>query len=312
MDHRLRSVLRRWAARVFARLYRRGIYRLLAREAHRPRELGLALNLTAGGVLVGSGALSKLDPRSVGRILVLAPHSDDEAIGPGGTLLLASASGAELHVAYVTDSGNFPCPFASTRQEVVNVRAAEAAAGCALIGATMWDIGINCSSVELDSSHVEKLTALIDSIKPDVVLAPWLLDSSAQHRLANQLLYGAMLASEHRPQQYWGYQVHGAIPANGIVDITSVSEMKRGLLRCYRSQLQYYKAYDHIALGMNAWNSHHLGGASPSYAELFLVLSIEEFGKLVQRLYLPNLRAVYGDRPEVLIAAQRLAEMTES
>ena len=38
------------------------------------------------------------------RVLVVAPHMDDEVIPCGGTLILLAEQGAEIHVTYATDS----------------------------------------------------------------------------------------------------------------------------------------------------------------------------------------------------------------
>src|SRR5512144_2358252 len=44
------------------------------------------------------------------RILVMAPHADDETLGVGGTIARRAAEGHEVHVAVVTDHGREPHP----------------------------------------------------------------------------------------------------------------------------------------------------------------------------------------------------------
>ena len=44
------------------------------------------------------------------RILVYAVHPDDETLGAGGLIQQALASGAEVHVTFVTDGDNNPWP----------------------------------------------------------------------------------------------------------------------------------------------------------------------------------------------------------
>lgn len=44
------------------------------------------------------------------RIIVLAPHPDDESLGVGGLIQQAVAAGAELRVIFVTDGDNNPWP----------------------------------------------------------------------------------------------------------------------------------------------------------------------------------------------------------
>ena len=45
----------------------------------------------------------ELDHPDANRILVIAPHPDDDIIGAGGTLIKAKENGANIHVIYVTN-----------------------------------------------------------------------------------------------------------------------------------------------------------------------------------------------------------------
>lgn len=48
-------------------------------------------------------ALPRLDPAGVRRALVVAPHPDDEVLGPGGTLAVLAAGGTAVAVLALTD-----------------------------------------------------------------------------------------------------------------------------------------------------------------------------------------------------------------
>jgi len=56
-----------------------------------------------------------------GRVLVLSPHPDDEAIGMGGTLAMHAAGGSEVTVVYLTDGGGLDEP----RDELIRTRRAQ-------------------------------------------------------------------------------------------------------------------------------------------------------------------------------------------
>src|SRR5687767_9496415 len=47
---------------------------------------------------------------SARRVLVIAPHADDETLGVGGTMARHAALGDEVHVAVVTGHGDDPHP----------------------------------------------------------------------------------------------------------------------------------------------------------------------------------------------------------
>ena len=55
------------------------------------------------------------DPPTRSRILVLAPHMDDEVFGCGGTLALAAAAGSEVRVVFITDGSRAMTPLAQLR-----------------------------------------------------------------------------------------------------------------------------------------------------------------------------------------------------
>ena len=69
------------------------------------------------------------------------------------------------------------------------------------------------------------------------------------------------------------------------------------MLECFRSQNEYIR-YDHLAMGMAAWNSRFMP-SSPEvrYAELFFTLPLAEKIKLVEQFYFRDLLQTYqGDR----------------
>src|SRR5258705_13735298 len=53
--------------------------------------------------------MSSTEPRRE-RVLVIAPHADDETLGVGGTIARRAAEGHEVHVAVVTGHGADPHP----------------------------------------------------------------------------------------------------------------------------------------------------------------------------------------------------------
>ena len=56
------------------------------------------------------------------RMLVIAPHQDDEMIGCGGALLLQKKSGRSAQVLFLQDGGDEHADDGLTREEMVRVR----------------------------------------------------------------------------------------------------------------------------------------------------------------------------------------------
>jgi len=225
--------------------------------------------------------------------LLIAPHQDDETIGAGGTLLLATAAKARIDIVYVTDGAVLTGPHAGPAG--VRLRDEEAVEACGQLGATIHRLDLSNPSPAPSATDVDRLAALIEELAPEVIMVPWLLDVPPKHRLANHLLW---LANQRRPLspcEVWSYQTHNTLYPNAYVDITSVAEEKRRILKCFRSQ----KEHHHLALGMAAWNARHLPntGGAPSYAEVFFTLPLDEHLRLVEKFYFPDLDATYkGDR----------------
>lgn len=83
--------------------------------------LALALGFAARAPLSASGAAasSEVDLAAGDRILVLAPHPDDEVIGCGGVIQRALKMGLPVHVAFLTYGDNNEWSFAVFRKHLV-------------------------------------------------------------------------------------------------------------------------------------------------------------------------------------------------
>jgi LmbE family N-acetylglucosaminyl deacetylase len=274
-----------------------GPYRFIIRDWKEISDIDLAIGVLDSQFFDTDLIPQPLPVDDLRSILVLAPHQDDETIGAGGTLLLAKKAGVELHVLFVTDGrSKGAVSYAATPEEVVQVRNREAAEVCSLLGAQIHHLGINNANPVPSVGDLDRLCREIERLAPQVLLVPWLLDTP-KHRLVNHLLW---LADRHRSLpncEVWGYQVHNSLLPNGYVDITDVAEEKRKLLECYVSQNYHVKRYDHIALGMAAWNCRFLPNYKadpvPRYVEVFCALPIRELLKLIESFYLPDLDATY-------------------
>ena len=102
----------------------------------------------------------------------------------------------------------------------------------------------------------------------------------------------------------WGYQVHNTLYPNGYVDVTDKITEKRELLEIYRSQIEFGQRFDHMAVGMAAWNARFLPNSTAKrYVEVFFTLPLHEYVTLVESFYLRDLRATYRGDSRVISAA---------
>jgi N-acetylglucosamine malate deacetylase 1 len=288
-----------------------GQYRFLVRKWDSISEIDLALRVMGTEYFKTEMVPLPLPVEGLRSMLVIAPHQDDDAIGAGGTMLLARRAGVKIDVLFVTDGGE------AGDAEIVGVRDREAGAACAMIGATKHDLGISNAAPQPTLADLGRLSELLHRLKPQVVLVPWLLDSPAKHRMVNHLLWLAHRQFGLPDFEVWGYQVHNTLFPNGYVDITEVAEGKRELIRCYKSQLEASCRYDHVSLGLAAWNSRFLdeGGAAPRarYVEAFFALPQHEHLRLVEKFYFDDLDVTYRSNALVAPAVARLhADVTRS
>ncbi|MGF1592780.1 MAG: PIG-L deacetylase family protein [Kiloniellaceae bacterium] len=210
------------------------------------------------------------------RILVIAPHPDDEAIGPGGTLALARQRGCAISVLFVTSEG-----FAGAAERV-----AEAQAACAAQGFDARFLPLVPGRIPLDAAAAAALAGAIDDARPEIVFLPFFLDDHDDHRRALELL---LAAARHAAAPWaftvWAYQIYSAAPLPAVVDITTAAAAKRQAIAAYRSEMAK-RDWVHYALGQNAAASRFLpGGPAPRFAELFYVGDFAGYAELLTRYF---------------------------
>lgn len=209
------------------------------------------------------------------RICIIAPHTDDETIGPGGTLLKAVEAGKTCHTIYLTTNP----PADVTRRE--------AAAAMALGGytATYFDGAPGRLSTADDVAR--RLADELAARRPQAIFIPFVLDDAIDHRRANALLLkAAAMGAVPDRTEIWAYQVYSMIPPNVVVDITAVAERKAAMIRCWETQ-QKWRDWAHYALGMNAFNIRFAPDRDIRYCEHFFVTPMSEYKALCE-LYFPD------------------------
>lgn len=220
-----------------------------------------------------------LDGPAARRILAVAPHPDDEVIGPGGALIRARERGATVRVLYLT-SGE---PGEEAERE------AEARAVCQRLGWEAEFLRFPVLAIPR-AAAAEGLRAAVGAFRPGALLLPFALDDHPDHRLASALLLDAWRAGGLEGVEVWAYQVYTALAPNVVVDVTPEAARKAEAIRLYRTQMRR-RDWAHFALGLNAFNCRLLRGrADPCYVEAYFVLPIHEYSALVDRFVEGNRR----------------------
>ena len=207
----------------------------------------------------------ELDLSAVRRVLVIAPHPDDETLGCGGTLARLAPS-CDIQVVLVTngDGGGGLPPETSER------RKKEMSAAAATLGIANPVLHLDEPDGRFNDSPAYRtaLAAIVDRLRPNWVFLPWLNDSHPDHlriaRASSQVLRRSSV------EQLLYYETWTPVPATHVVDITAVLEKKKAAVLCHQTALQYGNYLDAM-LGLNAYRALYLPARDRRWAEAFAV-----------------------------------------
>lgn len=158
----------------------------------------------------GLGPLPSLDVAGWGRVLVVAPHPDDEVLGVGALLSSLVAAGSSVTVLAVTD-GTAAYP-ALDPAALARTRTRESEAACADLGVEApVRLGLPDGNV---TGHERALaTAVADHLRPGAVcLAPWRGDGHPDHEAAGRAAALACARADARLVEFPVWMWHWARP----------------------------------------------------------------------------------------------------
>lgn len=218
------------------------------------------------------------------QIVVLSPHPDDEAIGPGGTLVRATEASGSVLCVHITDGVGLGT---EVLREEASAAAREGKYGVRFLGHPL-------RRIPLDRPALQELAEAVTSHRPEVLMLPFLLDDHDDHRRVNHMVWEAYKVGLLPANlEIWAYQVYTPLPGNVVVDITDQVGRKAALIRCYASQMRR-RDWAHFAVGLNAFNSRFLPeSTTPRYAELFTVLPLKDYAELCALYFSGDSAACY-------------------
>lgn len=191
------------------------------------------------------------------RILAIGAHPDDLEILCGGTLAKYSANGNKIFMAIVTDGAAGSTELAI--EELRKKRRQEAESSAKLINADfMWLGEPDELFFETDKTRI-KIVDLIRKAKPDVIITHAPADYHPDHQAVSRAVLNASfisslpnIKSEHKahelvcPLYYMDTLAGVNFQPGDYVNITEHYEMKRKMLSCHASQIQWLKDHDKI------------------------------------------------------------------
>jgi len=184
------------------------------------------------------------------RILVVAPHPDDEVLGVGGTIAKYSEQGNEVFVLMV--SGHLPPLYSRDAYEKT---VSEAYAAFDILGI------LKSKFLEIPATMIDdrplhevnsKISKIVNDFNPHIVLCPY-PDRHVDHRLVFDSVMVAtrpvgigrnieiVAAYETLSETHWNApHIEPNFTPNWVVDITEQVDTKLNALRCYKSQISNF------------------------------------------------------------------------
>lgn len=177
------------------------------------------------------------------RVLVFAPHNDDEVLGVGGTIAKYTDMGHEVYVCEVTKSAS------EEKLKIIRDEAEKAHQILGIKETFFLDFPVVKLSevpiVDLNSEFVR----VVNTVKPDIAFIPHKGDMHKDHFVVSHCAMVAMRPiGEQIVKEIYAYEtlsetewnipsVENAFIPNVWIDVSDYIETKLKAMSCYKSQL---------------------------------------------------------------------------
>jgi LmbE family N-acetylglucosaminyl deacetylase len=222
------------------------------------------------------------------KVLGIFAHPDDAELICSGTLSLLRKSGWSVHIATMAKGDKGTAEY--TREEISILRKAEANNAAAVIGGTYHCLESEDVYILYDRESINKTTALIRSIRPEIVFTASPKDYMIDHELTSKIVQTACFSTgiknmevdvppyEPVPYLYYcdpmeGKDIFGK-PVNPsmYVDVSGEVKVKEEMLVRHESQrnwLMTHHKMDEYILAMKRFSRARGHEAGVEYAEGF-------------------------------------------
>ncbi|HEX3581853.1 MAG TPA: PIG-L family deacetylase [Thermoanaerobaculia bacterium] len=233
------------------------------------------------------------------RLLVLAPHPDDEVIGCGGVVAQHLDGGSSVRVVVATDGGQAGVP--ATREEesrtALELLSPEHSAQCTVHFLAYPDRELATHGDELS----QRLAAILREYRPDVILVASPIEFHPDHlalatTFCDLIQRDATLFADLATAKVAFYEVGQPLRPNAIVDITPVAERKYAAIAAHASQLAF-RDYIAYARGLNAYRAMTMP-PEVKFAEAYFVVKLPE----LRTIATTRLQSLIGDARGIEVA----------
>jgi LmbE family N-acetylglucosaminyl deacetylase len=170
------------------------------------------------------------------RVVVIAPHPDDEATGCAGTLLRHHDAGDRTRIVVVTD-GRLSRAYGFDPASLVERRQEEAREAAARMETELEWLGLPEGSWSVDAAGAA-IQRLLAELSPTVVYAPSAIDYHPEHRRVAAALASVVSSCDTPPEiRVYGIQVPlTPLLVNLVHDVSDLEQPVRRVLAAYATQ----------------------------------------------------------------------------
>lgn len=214
-------------------------------------------------------------------ILVVAAHSDDEALGCGGTIAKHIASGDKVHLIFMTNgvsSRNVDHKGIQKR----NRAAHDAAKILGISSLKQFDFPDNKMDTIGLLDIVKPIEELIDELQPSIIYTHHFGDLNIDHQITHKAVITAcrpqpgfcvkeIYAFEVVSSTEWQTSENTSFKPNIFVDMSEFMDLKKQILNVYSEEMRQYphsRSVENI-IHLNAYRGSSVG---VQYAEAFVLL----------------------------------------
>ncbi len=215
-------------------------------------------------------------------ILIIAAHSDDEAIGCGATIARHHAEGDCVHVVYMTDGVSSRT---QTKPEQIQTRENASVTAQKILG-IQQSYSLGLPDNKMDSlpllDIVKKLTPIIEAFKPYTIYTHHNGDLNIDHQITQKAVLTACRPQPHSSiKKIYSFEIASSSEWNNpninpftpqyYVDISAYLEYKLKALHAYQNEMRdppHSRSIQHIQL-IARHRGHSIGIPA---AEAFMIL----------------------------------------
>jgi len=195
-----------------------------------------------------------------GRVVVFAPHPDDETLGCGGTIAKKLAEGYEAIIVVMTDGRflllkSFGIDDDPSPEQVKEIRRGEVLRATKILGVPEKNVifldFVDGTLGENEEAVEEKVTEVLEKYAPSEVYFPFERDAHPDHQAANRIVRRAVKKLGIKPLMYRYTIMHKAARFGPLleflasifkrdriyVDVSEVLPLKREAVKEFKSEL---------------------------------------------------------------------------